>query len=54
MGVDPELQALLEDLRSGYGDAPKPAADAPENDERRGRDWEMRTGYAKADQPSKG
>lgn len=47
MGIDPELQALLEDLRTGYGDA----TDVPEDDENesaaaRRRDWALRSGYA--------
>lgn len=44
MGIDPDLQAMLDDLRSGYGDA-RPAPKAVTPTSARSRDWELRTGY---------
>lgn len=50
MGVDPDLAAMLEDLRTGYGDPrPEPAERKPQSD--RARDWEMRTGYQPKPRP---
>lgn len=44
MGVNPELAALLDDLRSGYGDA-RPEVEREKPSTSRARDWAMRTGY---------
>lgn len=47
MGIDPDLQAMLEDLRSGIGD-PRPERDAAETEpSQRALDWEIRTGYGR-------
>jgi hypothetical protein len=48
MGIDPELLALLDDLRAGYGNAEDEAA-AKTAAERR-RDWALRSGYTPADE----
>lgn len=44
MGIDPDLQEMLDDLRSGYGDT-RPTLQAEKPASARARDWELRTGY---------
>jgi hypothetical protein len=47
MSIDPELQAMLDDLRAGYGDATDREAPKAPAKSLRARDWELRTGYVR-------